>query len=156
MHLRKFRVYIAFTFAVFSAFDSLPVLGATPDCHPRIRDAYFSTLLQTDKQWLCNICEIGAMNNGFIISMETIPSGRYPRIYIFGTKPVKPFLREPWQKSPFGWHFESWIMKGPPNPLVTALLVPCKSDMKDFWVRARLARWQAEQSLTFGRRKSSN
>ena len=141
MRLQKTQIYIVVMFAAFSAFDSLPALGATSDCHPRIRDAYFSTLLQTDKQWLCDICEIGDMNNGIIISTETILSGRYPRISIFGTKPVKPFLREPWQKSPFGWHFESWIMKGPPNPLVTALLVPWKSDMKDFWARSRLAKW---------------
>ena len=50
MRLQKTQIYIVVMFAAFSAFDSLPALGATSDCHPRIRDAYFSTLLQTDKQ----------------------------------------------------------------------------------------------------------
>ena len=91
MQLRKFLVYIAFTFAVFPAFDAFPFFEATSDCHPRIKDGYFSTLLQADKQWLCDICEIGA-NGDFITATETIFSGRYPVISVFGAKPVIPYV----------------------------------------------------------------
>lgn len=147
MQLRKFLVYIAFIFAVFPAFDAFPFFESTSDCHPRIRDGYFSTLLQADKRGLCDICRIGVINGDFIrfTFAKIIFSGRYPKISIFGTKPVIPSLRVPW-----AWDWEivknpRMIIKGPPNPLVAALLVRWESDMTDFWTLSRFAKWQERQ-----------
>ena len=145
MQLKKLQIYIVLMFTVFPAFDSRSFLQPTSDCHSCIRDAYFSTLLPVDDQWLCDICEIGGMHLGFITSTstETILSGRDPVIPVFGAKPVIPFL-EDWDAvivSSSAIFSTSWLIRGLPNPLVTALLVPWKSDMKDFWARAQLAKW---------------
>ena len=165
MQLKKCLVYVAFV--LFFSLDPYPVLGATSDCHPRISAAYFSTLLQADKQEACDICEIGGANLGFVTFMETIPSGNdsvishrlpsvhngakireailsghYPVISIFGAKPVMPSRTVPWFLVTSSTMMHSrMIIKGPLNPLVMALLVPWKSDMKEFWARSRLARW---------------
>ena len=167
MQLKKHLAYIVFTFALFPAFDALAFSEATSDCHSCIRDAYFSTLLQADKQEACDICEIGGANLGFVTFMETIPSGNdsvishrlpsvhngakireailsghYPVISIFGAKPVMPSRTVPWFLVTSSTMMHSrMIIKGPLNPLVMALLVPWKSDMKEFWPRSRLARW---------------
>ena len=164
MPLKKRLVYIAFTFAVFPAFDSLPVLGSTSDCHPCIRDAYFSTLLQADERWVCDICEIGEeVNGGFIgfTTTETILSGKYPVPSVFGAKPVIPYLTFPWvvwdatTKSGTIVFGTIETIRGLPNPLVMELLVPWETDMEDFWARSRLVGWQ-ERQPTFGRRRSFN
>ena len=153
MQLRKFLIYIAFIFAVFPTFDAFPFFEATSDCHPRIRDSYFSTLLQADEQWLCDICEIGAVNGDFIRSTatETILSGRYPVISVFGAKPVIPYVTPPWAVWDASTVSGSTVfatiqtIRGLPNPLVMALLVRWESDMKDFWTLSRLAKWQERQ-----------
>ena len=143
--------YLLLLFAVFPAFDAFPFFEATYDCHPCIRDSYFSTLLQADKRLLCNICEIGA-NGDFIgfTATETIFSGRYPVISVFGAKPVIPYVTLPWVvwdastvsgSTVFG---TTQTIRGLPNPLVMDLLVRWKSDMKDFWARSRLATWQEQ------------
>ena len=142
MQVKKCLVYVAFV--LFPAFDSIPFLGTTSDCHSRISDAYFSTLLQADKQGQCDICKIGGVNVGFITSTytETILSGRYPVISVFGTKPVIPSRMVPWAiVTSSGMIGSRMIIKGPLNPLVTALLVPWESDMKNFWALSRLAKW---------------
>lgn len=144
MQFRKPLFFIAFTFAFFSAFDTRPSFEATSDCHPCIRDAYFSTLLQTEKSGLCDICDIGAVNCDYIrfTIAKIVFSGRYPKTPIFGAKPVIPSLIVPWS---FGWELEKYpqmIIKGPPNPLVTGLLVRWERDMKGFWTLYRLAKWQ--------------
>ena len=151
--IKKCLAYIAFTFALFPAFDSLSFLEAAFDCHPCIRDAYFSTLLQADKQWLCDICEIGVVNSGLIRSAptDTILSGRYPVISTFGAKLVIPYLTSPWvvldanTKSGTTVFSTFETIRGLPNPLVTALLVPWESDMTDFSARSRLVGWQERQ-----------
>ena len=52
MRLSKHLFSIALLVAFFSAFDASSFFEATSDCHPCLKDAYFSTLLQADKQWL--------------------------------------------------------------------------------------------------------
>ena len=148
MQVKKTQIYIVLMFAVFPAFDALPFSESTSDCHPRIRDAYFSTLLQANEQWLCDICAPVTLYLPPWIVAETTPSGRYPVIPVFGAKPVMPYLISPWvvwdatTKSGTTVFGTTVTIKGLPNPLVTALLVPWKSDMKEFWARSRLARWQ--------------
>ena len=131
MQLRKFLFYIAFTFSVFPAFDARPFFEATSDCHPRIRDAYFSTLLQTEKGWVCDICEIGVGSTGFIrsTSTNTILSGGNPILSVFGAKSVIPFVTPPWdaatfRSSRFYLFPRIQSIKRLPNPLFTALFVP--------------------------------
>lgn len=147
MPLKKFHIYIALMFAVFPAFEALPFSGATSDCHPRTRDAYLSTLLQGDKQGLCDICAPVILYLPPWIVAETLPSGRYPVIPVFGAKPVMPYLTSPWvvwdatTKSGTTVFGTTVTIKGLPNPLVMELLVPWESDMKEFWARSRLARW---------------
>ena len=129
--------------------DTALVLGSTFDCHPCTSDAYFSTLLQADERWMCDICEIGVVNGGFIgfTTTETILSRKYPVPSVFGAKPVIPYLTSPWvlwdgtTKSGTTVFGTIETIKGLPNPLVTALLVPWESDIKDFWALTRLARW---------------
>ena len=147
MQLRKFLVYIAFTFAVFPAFDAFPFFESTSDCHSRIRDGYFSTLLQTEKGWVCDICEIGVRSTGFIrsTSTNTILSGGNPILSVFGAKPVIPYVTLPWVVWDASTVSGSTVfgtiqtIRGLPNPLVVDLLVRWESDMKDFWARSRLA-----------------
>ena len=153
MPLKKYLAYIAFTFTLFSAFDLLLAHGTTSDCHVRIRDVYFFTLLQADEHWVCDICEIGVVNGDFIryAPTETFFSGRYPVISVFGAKPVIPHVTPPWDAARF--RFSRFFpfpaiqtIRRLPNPLVTALLVPWESGMKDFcWARSRLAGWQERQ-----------
>ena len=151
MRLKKLQIYITLMFAGFPVFGLPSLFGATSDCHPRIREVYFSTLLQAEKGWLCDICEIGEeVNNGAFIGFtttETILSGRSPMISVFGAKPVIPYLTFPWvvwdatTKSGTTVFGTIETIGGFPNPLVTDLLVPWESDMKDFWARSRLAEW---------------
>ena len=147
MSLKKLQIYIVLMFTVFPAFDSRPFLQPISDCHSCIRDVYFSTLLPADKQWLCDICAPVMLYLPPWIVAETIPSGRYPVIPVFGAKPVMPYLTSPWvvwdatTKSGTTVFGTTVTIKGLPNPLVTDLLVPWKSDMKEFWARSRLARW---------------
>ena len=151
MPLKKTQIYIVLMFAVFPAFDALPFSGATCDCHRRIRrDAYFSTLLQADKQWLCDICAPIILYLPPWIVAERILSGRYPVLSTFGAKPVIPYVIPPWDAARFRFsRFYPFptiqTIRRLPNPLVTALLVPWKSDMKDFWARSRLVRWRKRQ-----------
>ena len=132
-------------------FDLPPLHGAIFDCHSCVRETYFSTLLQADKGGPCGICKIGDVNVDFITFTETLLLGRDPLIPVFGAKPAIPFQETPYLlvsgSTVMG---SSMIIKGPLNPLVTALLVPWKSDMKDFWARARLARWPEQQQKARG------
>ena len=70
-------------------------------------------------------------------------------IPVFGAKPVISFRETPYLlvggRNASIVMDSSMIIKGPLNPLVTALLAPWESDMKDFWARARLAKWQEQQ-----------
>ena len=154
MQLQKTLFYIALMFALCPTLDLHPALGSTSDCHVRVRDVYFSTLLRADDRWVCDICEIGEeVNSGFIgfTTTDTILSGKYPVPSVFGATPVIPYLTVPgvvWDApSKSGTIVFGTIetIRGLPNPLVMELLVPWETDLEDFWARARWVGWQARQ-----------
>ena len=151
MHFKKKLFSIAFSVAFFSTFDASAFFRtqATSDCHPCLKDTYFSTLLQTEPRGLCRICAIGGMTSDYLhwTRMKTAFSECVPSP-IFGAISVVPTLIVPLD---LGWALQKtsrMVIKGPPNPLVMALLRRWETEMTVLWTLARLARLQVRLQKT--------